>query len=155
RAAGMASLLGLLRGETDHTSERRYVRKDGSVLWGLTTSTLIHDSQRHPLRTITMIEDVTERRQAEALSLSQKKALEMVAQGAPVGEVLDATILAVEKQATVDLRASIQILDAERNHFSLCAAPSLPESYCQAVTSRPENPDARNALAVFLKEPVI
>ena len=136
RAAGQAFLLDLLRGETNKTTtDKRYVRKDGSILWGLVTSTLIRDAHRRPLRTVTMIEDVTERRQSEALSQCQKKALEMVAQGASLAEVLDFVILAVEKQATVDLRASVLLLDEDGKNVSLCAAPSLPESYRQAIGS--------------------
>ena len=138
RPAGMSALLGLLRGETNkHTSDKRYVRKDGSIIWCLVTSTLIRDRHRHPLRTITMIEDVTERRQWEALSQCQKKTLEMVAQGASLAEVLDFMILAVEKQALVDLRGSVLLLDEEGNASGLCAAPSLPESYRQAMAVCP------------------
>ena len=161
RRASMSSLLSVLRGEINKfTTENRYVRKDGSVFWGLVNSTLIHDTHRRPLRTITMIEDITERRQSEALSQCQKRALEMVAKGASLNEVLDFVILAVEKHATVDLRASIQILDEEGKQFRLCAAPSLPESYRQAVlqkrpvsaedlTTGPEWADTTDLLAPY------
>src|SRR5262249_31857528 len=74
RAGDMALHLDLLRGETNKdTADKRFVRKDGSILWGLVKSTLIHDSHGRPLRTITMIEDVTERRQSEALSQCEKR----------------------------------------------------------------------------------
>jgi signal transduction histidine kinase len=52
----------------------------------------------------------------------------MVAKGAPLIEVLDYVVLEVEKQATVELRASIQVLDPERKHPRLCAAPSFSEA---------------------------
>ena len=162
RQASMSSLLSLLRGEIDKfTTEKRYVRKDGSVLCGLVNSTLIHDTHSRPLRTIAMIEDVTERRQSEALSQCQKRALEMLAKGASLTEVLDFVILAVERDVTVDLRASIQILDEEGKQFRLCAAPTLPESYRRAVlqnrpliaadlTTSPEWADTANLLAPYL-----
>src|SRR5262249_19514272 len=139
RRASMSSLLSLLRGEINKfTTEKRYVRKDGSVFWGLGNSTLIHDAHRRPLRTITMIEDITERRQSEALSQCQKRALEMVAKGASLTEVLDFVILAVEKHATVDLRASIQILDEEGKQFRLCCTQFARKlsSGCFAKTTR-------------------
>jgi PAS domain S-box-containing protein len=140
RAGGIAGLLDLLRGETNkYTVEKRYIRKDGSILWGMVTSTLIHDSHHRPLRTITVIEDVTDRRQAEALSQCQKRVLEMVARGATLAEVLDFVIIAVEMQATVELRASILLLDDEGKELRLCAAPSLPESYRRAVAVCPVN----------------
>src|SRR5206468_5195830 len=74
-----------LRGETSqYTIEKRYIRKDGSIMWGSVTATMIRDAAGQPLRTIAMIQDITERRQSEALSHCQKVALEMVAQGAPL-----------------------------------------------------------------------
>jgi PAS domain S-box-containing protein len=157
RRASMSSLLSLLRGEINKfTTENRYIRKDGSILWGLVNSTLIHDARHRPLRTITMIEDVTERRQLEALSQCQKRALEMVAKGASLTEVLDFVILAVEKQATADMRTSIQILDEEGKQFCLCAAPSLPETYREAVVVSPENFQGDpGALAAFQKRPMV
>jgi PAS domain S-box-containing protein len=156
RDAGMSALLGMLRGGTYWTYERRYVRKDGSTFWGLATSTLLLDAHRRPLRTITMIEDVTDRRQAEALSGCQKRALEMVAQGASLGEVLDYVILAVEKYATAELRASIQLLDYEGKRFRICAAPSFPENFRRTMASDPANyQQAPCALAVRTKRPVI
>jgi len=157
RAASMHALLDLLRGETDKfTTEKRYVRKDGSILWGLVTSTQIHDARGRPLRTVTIIEDVTERRQADALSHCQKKALEMIARGASLVEVLDFVILAVERQATVDVRASILLLDEERKQLRLCAAPSLPEGFRQSLAVCSVNSrDAPRALAVSQRRPVI
>jgi PAS domain S-box-containing protein len=157
RAASMQHLLELLRNGIDKLSvEKRYIRKDGSIVWGRVTSTLVHDEHLRPLRTITMIEDVTERKQSEALSQCQKKALEMVAQGSSLCEVLDSLILAVETQATVELHASIQILDEKGKRFRTCCAPSFPESYRQAVRScRVNLHDLPCTLALFLKEPVI
>jgi len=56
----------------------------------------------------------------------------------------------------MDLRASIQLLDGERKRLRLCAAPSLPESYCQMLASRPvDSQDALHALTVSLKQPLI
>jgi PAS domain S-box-containing protein len=157
RAASMQHLLELLRTGIDKLSaEKRYIRKDGSIVWGRVTSTLVHDEHLRPLRTITMIEDVTERKQSEALSQCQKKALEMAAEGSSLCGVLDSLILAVEKQATVDLRASIQILDEEGKRFHTCCAPSFPESYRQVVAGcRVDRHDVPCTLGLFLKQPVI
>jgi len=156
RPAGMNLLLNMLRDETNnYTTDKRYVRKDGSILWGLVTSTLLHDAHHRPLRTIAMIEDVTERRQAEMLSICQRKALEMVAQGRALDEVLAFTIRAVEKEATAELRSSIQLVDDEGKLW-LCVAPSLPESFHQEVASWfTHSQDAPCPLAVFLRQPVI
>jgi PAS domain S-box-containing protein len=66
RAAGMARLTALMRGETpSYAAEKRYVRKDGRIVWGAVTTSLVRDAQGQPLRTVALIQDVTERRLAE------------------------------------------------------------------------------------------
>ena len=46
--------------------EKRYVRKDGEVIWALVNWTLIPEAEGRPLRTVTSIQDITERKRAEA-----------------------------------------------------------------------------------------
>jgi PAS domain S-box-containing protein len=43
----------------------RYIRKDGTTLWGHLTSALLRDAQGHPLYAVGLIEDVTQRKLAE------------------------------------------------------------------------------------------
>jgi PAS domain S-box-containing protein len=45
--------------------EKRYLHKDGTVVWGLVSSTLIRDTQNKPLHFVTQIQDITERKRAE------------------------------------------------------------------------------------------
>ncbi len=54
--------------------EKRYVRKDGAVIWGLVSSALVRDRQGRPLHFVTQILDITERRAAEdALKQSEAR----------------------------------------------------------------------------------
>jgi PAS domain S-box-containing protein len=46
--------------------EKRYLRKNDTVVWGLVSSTLIRDSHGLPLHFVTQIQDITERKLAEA-----------------------------------------------------------------------------------------
>jgi PAS domain S-box-containing protein len=134
RATNATTLQPFLRGETHkYTIEKRYVRKDGSIMWGLVTATMIRDADDRPLRTIAMIQDITERRQAEALSQCQKTALEMVAEGAPLSEVLQFVVASLKEQSTEGLMVSIMLLDAEETHLQLGAASGLPESFRQTL----------------------
>jgi PAS domain S-box-containing protein len=56
----------LWRGEISHYHvEKRYLRKDGQAVWGQLTISLMHDEAGRPINTIGMIEDITERKQAE------------------------------------------------------------------------------------------
>src|SRR5499426_2762912 len=57
----------------------------------------------------------------------------MVAQGAPLAEVLQFVVAFLEKQATESLMVSILLLDGDGKHLRLGAASGLPESYCQRL----------------------
>jgi diguanylate cyclase (GGDEF)-like protein/PAS domain S-box-containing protein len=46
--------------------EKRYLRKDGSVAWGLLNMSLVHDRAGKPLYLISQVQDITERKRAEA-----------------------------------------------------------------------------------------
>jgi len=45
--------------------QKRYRRKDGGYFWGHTTVTLVCDDSENPDYTVTIVEDITERKQAE------------------------------------------------------------------------------------------
>jgi PAS domain S-box-containing protein len=134
RAANAVAVQPFLRGETSEFSiEKRYLRKDGSAMWGLLTATMIRDTAGRPLRTVSMVQDITERRQSEAVSEIQKIALEMVAGGDHLKMVLQFVVASLEKQAPDGLVVSILLLDKGGN-VRLGAAAGLPEDYCQKLT---------------------
>jgi len=56
----------VVRGEApDYRVEKRYLRKDGTVVWVNVNMTVIRDAANQPVRTMATIEDITERMQAE------------------------------------------------------------------------------------------
>jgi len=56
----------LWSGETDHVNhERRYIRKDGSVLWLRVTAALVRDGTSAPDYSVEFLRDVTERKRAD------------------------------------------------------------------------------------------
>ena len=65
----------LVRGEIPlYKTEKRYLRKDGEVIWGNVTVSLVRDARGEPLFFHTMIEDITEQRTArEALRESERR----------------------------------------------------------------------------------
>ncbi|HEV3145274.1 MAG TPA: PAS domain S-box protein [Gemmataceae bacterium] len=64
-------VLGL---EKTSRSELRWVHRDGSVLWGLTSLSLVHDNRGQPLQFVAQVQDTTARRRAEeALRESEAK----------------------------------------------------------------------------------
>jgi two-component system, sensor histidine kinase and response regulator len=62
----------LIRGTARHTGEKRYVRKNGEVLWVSRTASIIRDKDNTPRHFLIMVEDITERRKAAA-ALQQAK----------------------------------------------------------------------------------
>ena len=56
----------VVRGEmSDYRLEKRYIRKDGAIVWVSINMTLIRDATGKPHRTMAIIEEITERKQAE------------------------------------------------------------------------------------------
>jgi PAS domain S-box-containing protein len=56
----------LLAGEAAwYAMEKRYLRKDGTIVWILLTASLVRDPDGEPLHFIAQIQDITERRAAE------------------------------------------------------------------------------------------
>ncbi|MFH0842579.1 MAG: PAS domain S-box protein [Bacteroidota bacterium] len=58
-----------------HT-EKRYIRKDGSVIWGSTTVNIIRNTRGEAVLYFAMIEDITARRKAETELISAKEKAE-------------------------------------------------------------------------------
>jgi PAS domain S-box-containing protein len=65
----------LVAGELDqYAHEKRYIRKDGRTIWARVSVGLIRDSAGAPLYFLPMVEDITERKQAEqALRASEER----------------------------------------------------------------------------------
>ncbi|HEY3276431.1 MAG TPA: PAS domain S-box protein [Syntrophorhabdaceae bacterium] len=56
----------LLKGEIRvYRTEKRYIRKDNEIVWGSSTVSTIHDKDRRFLYFLSMVEDITQRKQAE------------------------------------------------------------------------------------------
>ncbi len=73
-AADMRLFEGMVAGERDsYRIEKRYVRKDGQVRWANRVFSLVRDADGAPQYAISMIEDITERKQAlDALLRTEK-----------------------------------------------------------------------------------
>jgi PAS domain S-box-containing protein len=64
--SGAAERTKLLSGEiSSHSNEKRYVRKDGAVIWVNRTESLARDEAGNPLYMIRVVEDITGRKETE------------------------------------------------------------------------------------------
>jgi two-component system CheB/CheR fusion protein len=63
RTADFEGWLRLGRGEAQsYQTEKRYVRKDGTTIWGDVKVIMLHDAHGQPLRSLGVIADITERK---------------------------------------------------------------------------------------------
>jgi PAS domain S-box-containing protein len=85
----MAFAQSLFKGEIPfYQIEKRYVKKSGEIIWATMTATILRDQQGRPLLGLGMMEDITERKEAqEALRQSEERFRGLVEQG-PIGIAL-------------------------------------------------------------------
>nr|WP_242032767.1 PAS domain S-box protein [Oscillatoria sp. FACHB-1406] len=85
-AAGRSLFDKLLFGTISHYSlEKRYIHKDGSIIWGLLSRSVIRDSNGKPCYTLSQIQDITARKKAETKLREREVFLNSIYQGAEVG----------------------------------------------------------------------
>src|SRR5262245_4823238 len=66
RDASVAKVNSSFTGEPEEYSiEKRYVRKDGEIIWALVNWTIVRDAEGRPLHSVANIQDITARKQAE------------------------------------------------------------------------------------------
>jgi two-component system, LuxR family, sensor kinase FixL len=92
-----ASLEEMLSGAKGHAStEKRYVRKDGSFLWAHATGSVVRDAAGRPDFLVGIIVDIGARKEAEA---------QLIAGGAQYRAIFDS---AVEAMAVIDAKGVVQ-----------------------------------------------
>jgi two-component system, cell cycle sensor histidine kinase and response regulator CckA len=62
---------------SSHSMEKRYIRKDGTVFWGRLNRSLVRDQNNQPQFFIAVVEDITERIQAEQALRDRERQLVM------------------------------------------------------------------------------
>ena len=114
----------------------------------------VWDAAGNVMFAVTALTDVTERRRVETLRAGEAGVLEMVAEGAPLGWVLDTMARVIEAQADGALASILLIEDGVKLKHG--AAPSLPEAWVRAVDGESIGPDEGSCgTAAYLKQPVI
>lgn len=83
-ASDLANMQRLIAGEVGEMSwEKRYIRKDGAVVWAKLTVSVIRTQGRRPDSYVTVAEDITARKRAEEKLNESEKRLRRIVEASP------------------------------------------------------------------------
>jgi PAS domain S-box-containing protein len=108
-------------------------RPDGTRIPFLPYPTPLRDASGALVGAVNMLVDITERKRAEFVTECQKQALQMLAEGAPLDDVLGFLVRTAERHAAGGILGSILLLNEAGTHFSRGIGPSLPTAFNAAV----------------------
>jgi PAS domain S-box-containing protein len=83
-------------------TEKRYVRKDGGIVWGQLSASLIRDAHGHPLYLVGLIEDITERRQSERHQHLAAEVLRILNDPSTLDDSIDQILAAIRREMGFD-----------------------------------------------------
>jgi PAS domain S-box-containing protein len=114
-------------------------RPDGSRVITEANATPLYDERGMIAGAVNVLVDVSNLRRNAALLAGQKRALEMLARGAPLEDVLEALVRLVE-EATPGAIGCILVCAPGTERFGIAVAPSLPQPYADALHTAPFAP---------------
>ncbi|MDQ5853490.1 MAG: PAS domain S-box protein, partial [Chloroflexota bacterium] len=132
--------LQLVAGDiSGYVLEKRYIRKDGSLVWGQMTGALVRTPSGEPLYTLAIIEDITERKQVEAERERLLQEAEQARQVAEAAVQMRDQFLSI---ASHELRTTLTSLVG---YTSMLQARMAGETSADAMTQRQLSAIARQA----------
>ncbi len=139
RLADVEGFGRMLAGERDqYRVEKRYLRKDGTIIWVHVEAALIRDGLGRPYQTVAVILDVTARKQAEDALRRSEERVRLLA------ETADLLLRSESPQSVVNAlcRKVMAFLDCE-TFFNYLIHPSAGRLHLNACAGIPEEEMAR------------
>jgi PAS domain S-box-containing protein len=121
------------RERRSYRTEYRLRAASGDYRWCVETGTPRWSASGQFLGMIGSVVDIADRKRSEQALASEKRALELIATGSPMPEVLDAIVRGAEAQSSDGMLCSIMLLDEAGERLVEGVAPSLPDAYNRAV----------------------
>jgi len=116
---------------------------------------VVADDTGKPASLLGTCRDITDHERLDAIQAGERSALEQLASGAPLGDVL-ATIVQFIEGLSRDCIASILLLDEDGVHLHHGAAPHLPDEYNASIEGLPIGPVGGSCgTAAYRREPVV
>ena len=135
--------------------EELVVGPSGVKRWLLSTKVPVRDDGNRTIGLVGIARDITGRKLADTLREGQAQILEMIATSAPLEDVLEHLVHLVESQFK-GIIGSILLLDETGKRLRHFAAPSLPDSYTNAVDGLQIGPKAGSCgTAAYRREVVV
>jgi PAS domain S-box-containing protein len=131
--AERSPLARAIRGEAVNGERMLYERRDGRRITVRVNAAPICDEHGHAFAGVVVIEDVTRQLRLERLMAAQRDILLLVAQGAPLPEVLATIVRIAEELSQHSARASVLLRSDDGRRLQHGAAPSLPAAYNHAI----------------------
>ncbi len=142
-------------GHGDLDVEHRILLPGGDVGYVHERGQLLRDDQGQPWKLAGSVQDITQRKRAQALEDGQRRILAAIAARRPLGENLMALVRLAERQMPGAL-SSVLLLDEAGQHVRVGAAPNLPAEYNAAIHGLPIGPNAGSCgTAAFRGERVV
>ena len=150
-----AALERAIRERSDFELHHRIILPGGVVRHIHALGHPVFDDSHELVEFIGTAMDITERKQSEALLSSEKRTLEMIARGAPLGDVLNDLCDAIDEQSSGSF-STVLSLDPEDQRLWPVAGPRIPQGWTEAVSPLVIGPCAGSCgTAAFRRETVV
>ncbi|TKS61747.1 MAG: histidine kinase [Nitrospira sp.] len=154
--ADMGLARRLLSGEIpNYEIEKRYLDKEGHVVWILLSESLVCDAQGTPLYFIAQIQNITKRKRADELKAVQQRFFERIVMNRPLAETMDFLVRSIESLSDGGV-CSLLLVHPESKTLHRGAVTALPEAFNRAVDGASIGPcNGSCGTAAYRKAPVV
>jgi formate hydrogenlyase transcriptional activator len=120
-------------------SEARLRRSDGVYRWFLFQVEPLRDETSRVVQWCGTATDIEDLKRAESLRAAEKRALEMIADGARLEDILNEVCRSIEAQAPTTI-ATVLLMDSDGKQLWPAAGPRVPRDWLPAISPRPIGP---------------